>query len=394
MNDFSKHVEPLLRRLINDPDREPIERPTRSTTLPIDSVVEGVLHPLHPNEAGSISGVGDQPKATEADTTAARDAYPIIGIDVLAFYKSFRFKQLAPFPGNWGIFLIDAGIAAITEEMKSLAPTTPECELQELAKDLLVAHEQYHFWIDTWALGQETIFLTKPWLKQYEPYLIQKAQVELTLDDHEESLANYYAYNKLKRRIFSNGSQVSPLLRHVLKLSPPPYCHFIYEMDERIEREGLLAMTVANGISPVLASAFSKLLNKNPTTSSFTITPVNRRHPITSFENCPVFYIQSTNFGRFIQPFQGPDRFEFRQFITKYLSGEPANHTDHEYFRIDNREKIKMPNPHDKTIRGYELSGTLKKAGMTHKEYLQERNQTKNWTKDCPRKAPKPPIRG
>ena len=45
--------------------------------------------------------------------------------------------------------------------------------------------------------------------------------------------------------------------------------------------------------------------------------------------------------------------------------------SDHQYFQIDNLAIIKFPNPHDKEIRGYELKGTLIKAGMTQKEFFE-----------------------
>ena len=60
---------------------------------------------------------------------------------------------------------------------------------------------------------------------------------------------------------------------------------------------------------------------------------------------------------------------EFRRYVCGYLDGSFLERTDHDYYRIDNGEKVKVPNPHDKTVRGYELKGTLHKAGMTHKEF-------------------------
>jgi hypothetical protein len=92
-----------------------------------------------------------------------------------------------------------------------------------------------------------------------------------------------------------------------------------------------------------------------------------------------------------LQPFQGPDLTEFRRYVGDYLDGQLLGHTDHDYYRIDNGEKIKVPNPHDKAVRGYELKGTLQKAGMTHKEFQQERQRTKAWTRHCPRPEPRPP---
>ena len=46
------------------------------------------------------------------------------------------------------------------------------------------------------------------------------------------------------------------------------------------------------------------------------------------------------------------------QFVERYLSGKKTR-TDHDYYTIDNGEKVKFPNPHDKEVRSYELKGTL-----------------------------------
>jgi hypothetical protein len=391
MADFADYAQPLIDQLADDPDWQPPEEPPSHSTFPGGADFDGDLQPLHPDEEDSLAPVGGNTPVSDENRDAARGAYPIVGIDVLAFYKSFRFRQLAPFRGKWGIFLIDAGVAGLTADLHDLEPNLPIPEVRKLAMDLLLAHERYHFWIDAWALGQEIIPPPHRKYKRYEPYLAGKKQVDLTLDDHEESLANYYAFQKLKRRKLSNGGTATSMLRETLGLAPVPYSHFSFDKYNRSEREGYLALAVANGMHPSHSLTLAKLQIVDPSVLSASLKPADRWHPVAGFPACPVYYVHAYNYAQLIQPFQGPDMSEFKRYVTDYLDGQFLEHTDHDYYRIDNREKVKMPNPHDKTVRGYELKGTLLKAGMTHKEFTQERQRTKSWTRQCPRPEPKPP---
>ena len=391
ITDFADYAQPLVDQLADDPDRPPPDEPPPHSTFPGGADLDGDLQPLQPDEEDSLGPVGNNNPVSDEDRGTAQEAYPMAGIDVLAFYKSFRFRQFAPFPGKWGVFLIDAGVAGLTADLHALEPKLPIPEVRQLAMDLLLAHERYHFWVDAWALGQEIIPQARHKYKQYEPYLSGKKQVELTADDHEESLANHYAFQRLKRRKLSNGKIASSMLRQVLGLAPTPYCDFVLDKVERSEREGLLALAVANGMNPLVTLATSRLSNIDPSVLSASLKPANRWHPIAGFPNCPVYYVHSTNYAQLIQPFLGPDLAEHRRYVSGYLNGKFIERTDHDYFRIDNGEKIRVPNDHYKRVLGHELKGTLRKAGMTHKEFQQERQRTKNWTRNCPRPEPKPP---
>jgi hypothetical protein len=391
ITDFADYAQPLIDQLVDDPDRPPPEEPAAHSTFPGGTDLDGDLQPLDPDEEGSLGPVGSNSPVSDEDRGAAQSAYPMAGIDALAFYKSFRFRQFGPFPGKWGVFLIDAGVAGLTADLHGFEPKLSIPEVRQLAMDLLLAHERYHFWIDAWALGQEIIPQTRHKYKQYEPYLSGKKQVELTADDYEESLANHYAFQRLKRRTLSNGKIASAMLRQVLGMAPTPYCDFVLDKVERSEREGLLALAVANGMNPLVSLATSRLSNFDPSVLSASLKPADRWHPVAGFPACPVYYVHTSNYAQLIQPFQGPDMSEFKRYVTDYLAGQFLEHTDHDYYRIDNREKVKMPNPHDKTVRGYELKGTLLKAGMTHKEFMQEKQRTSKWTRHCPRSEPKQP---
>lgn len=397
-NDFASYAKPLLDKLDDDPSKElEAAAPFASTTFPGGATdVEGEATPLTGNEPTDLDPNGNG--ESNEDIDAGRRAYPMVGPDVWAFYKSFRFVDLPPFSGQWGIFLLDAGIASLSAELQDQAPGLPWDELERLAKETLLAHERYHFWIDAWALGQEITPIEMA-CKRYVYYLAGKRQAELTPEDYEESLANHYTFQRLRRLRFSDGTTASRILRTVLSLAPQPYSDFSLLPTDRTAREADLAHAVANGLPPGTAACRSRIQfgidgngRSNATILGASIQPADRWHPIVGWSRCPTHRVRTHNYARLVQPFQGPKLPEFREFVTNYLDGKPAEHTDHDYYKIDNGEKVKFPNPHDKEVRGYELRGTLRQAGMTQKEFNAERDRTRSWSKHCPRNPPKPPL--
>ena len=392
-NYFNEYAGPWLDKLQNDENQPEPPNLQNPTTFPV-SIPD--WNDNHLREFGDDSEDPIDPNnIDDKDVDAARSARQMSGIDVLAFYKSFRFVNLPPFRGKWGIFLLDAGIEGLTYDLMSLLPNEPRTEVRKFSRDVLLAHERYHFWIDAWALGQELTPLIPPLLKKYEYYLNGKRSVELTPDDIEESLANHYLYKKLSRKKLASGRSTAAALKAVLLDSPSPYSDCFFDAIERTKREGLLASAVANGKSPVLARVLSMLTNGGiepfPLLSA-SIKPVNLEHPIAGAYKCPIYVVKTSGYASLVSPFQGPKLEELERFITKYLNGKETEFTDHAYYRIDNGRKVKFPNSHDSEARGYELKGILHKAGMTHKEYKSAEQQTKNWTIDCPRSPAKPPL--
>ena len=391
---FNDYAKPWLDKLENDPNQPEMPNRQNSTTFPVD------ITDWNDNQLAEIEGNLDShlepgSNVSDEDVDAARSARQMAGLDILAFYKSFRFVDLPPFRGKWGIFLLDAGIEGLTYDLLSLLPNEPRAEVRKFSRDILIAHERYHFWIDTWALGQELTPLMPPLFKKYEYYLNGKRSVELTPDDIEESLANHYLYKKLSRWKLASGSSTAAALKAVLLDSPSPYSDCFFKTLERTKREGVLASAVANGKSPVVARVISKLTNGGLDPSpllSASIVPVDRRHPVAGANKCPTYVVATSGYASLVSPYQGPERKKCMIFIENYLGGKKDSRTDHEYYRIDNEEKIKFPNSHDQHIRGYELQNILRKAGMTHKEYKSAEMQTKNWTIDCPRSPFKPAI--
>ena len=388
MTDFSDIALPLVKTLKDDPERGS-PAVTSTTNSPL----------YHNDDAIEVERITDQLPSTEdldpypENIKAARKIFPIAGLDMLAFYKSFRFVDMPPFRGCWGIFLIDSGIKAVTAELLEHTPALKPTDAQRVAVELLYHHEHYHFWVDAWALAQEYIPL-RPRYKLYEYYLSLKHIAALDETDLEESLANNYAFTRVKALKLKNRISPNPALRAFLRNCPIPYSNFEFASDAKKEREGVLAGAVLNGF----ACAAQNMLTAMDSSRSVqlllsrSIRADIRDYPLSEPHLCPRYLVRDPNYYARVQPFQMPAYKEFKKFVIKYLGAVFIEKTDHEYFRIDNGEKIRFPNNHSKDIKRGELINILFKAGMRYHDFCEERKSTNIWTKRCPRPLSKPPI--
>lgn len=360
--------------------------------------------PIEPDEIGGdfkrIPVEDDEPYGVDLDQVApenvdaARRVVREAGIDVLAFYKSFRFRDLPPYRGLWGIFLVDAGIAAVAAHFKDIKPTLPLAELQKLAMKTLILHERYHFWIDAWALSRESDPFLGDRFKTYEYYVEQRQVFAMSDLDYEERLANHYLFRTIREVRLSDGTHPTRMLADFLDSCPVPYSSYRMDMGDRRIIERQLAGAVVNGlnVAAVLLAAVDPHAQAIGRMSAQDISLDPRKYPVCERDACPIFIIQDSRFASRVAPYQCPDRSEFKRFVTSYLAGSLARRTDHEFFQIDNGETIKFPNPHEKEIRGYEFENMLMKAGMRRPDYWREKKNTQTWKKGCPRTPSKPPL--
>lgn len=389
LSDFSSIAKPLLDSLQDDPDRGPpdIKNPTNSPLDYYDAEVS--VEPFKPL-------TGQVPEIEASDTeniSSAKDIYPIGGLDMLAFYKSFRFVDMPPFRGNWGVFLIESGISAVSSELLDHTPALGVTEANRIAVELLYNHEHYHFWVDAWTLAQEYIPL-KPRLKSYEYYLSYKSIVALDAFDFEESLANNYAFTRAKGTRSANQVSPNPALRAFLRNCPVPYSNFEFNKDQKKETEGVLASAIINGVSCVSQYVASSIGHSTSIQLllSRSIRPDRRNYPLSDPKLCPSFVVRDPHYSARVQPYQMPAFKEFKKFFFNYLGAVFINKTDHEYYRIDNGEKVRFPNEHFKDIKKRELDNILFKAGMRYYDFCDARKKTKIWTKNCPRQEAVAPI--
>ena len=372
------------------PDYGDLGKPT-SSPIDLDALEGDVTEFFDDGQRPGIVVIDD------AEAAVYSGAAEMGGLDVYAFYKSFRFRESRPFPGKWGIFLLSRGVAALATQLEDAAASPiygvpPRAELYELATDLLLRHEEYHFWVDMWALQQEMLPLGDP-KKRYERYLVEKAMPDLFDDDFEESLANHYAYEGLRDRRFSTGHTAADAIHDVLACGPGPYAHFKFKIDVRQHLESRLAVAVSNGRAVLPSYVAYARTHRGPPSVMIgeTLRPPRRDNPLVGARNCPRHFVWSSGYSALLSPFIAPSRREARVFMTEYLAGVPEGITDHEFFKIDNGEKVKFPNPHKNDLKVHEFKNILFKAGMNRKEFVRERMATDSWSKNCPRAPIKRP---
>lgn len=320
---------------------------------------------------------------------ALLEQYPFQGVDVFAFYKSFRFKYQEPFPGSWGIFLIRQGVAAMGKLLQTELPTAPLPLLRQFGRDFLIQHEAYHFFVDIRALAME--FVTGDQFSsevRYVPYrkMISTSPHEKD-GDFEEALANHHA---LKNTKFPNYSPLGTTaarraLVKVLQQSPVPYCDFALNSEDRARMEGLLGSAMEWGTTCDGADRELTTRRLDPLLYGAAMTRYAPKGFPVPLSACPVNMVRMGSLSGIGTFFQGPPLREAEKFVKKYLNGVLDSHTDHRYFKIDNGEKLKIPNDHSSNLRSFEFDNLLAKAGMTTNDFFKERSRTNNWRKQCPR---------
>jgi hypothetical protein len=301
------------------------------------------------------------------------------GFETLAFYKSLHFLNDSPFDGEWGIFIFDYAIRSVADEIQGYYPGKWHPEVyKEKATRFLYCHERFHFRFDAWALSHEAV-AKKP---LYEDYLRGFYRRFHPLEYvYEESLANNHAYISMRYE------DIAEFMEDFLERQPGAYSVFKPDLNEFRSR---LAASFFHGADSIKGEP----VNSCPEHASW-IAAANGHMPLLKDGNCPVHVIRNCSPGDLVPPSIGgapPTLKIYKKFVRNYLAGEFHSRTDHEYYTIDNGLKIKIPNPHEKQLKPWEFTGTLKKAGMSVKEYIKERARTNTWKKHVPRQPPKPPL--
>lgn len=319
------------------------------------------------------------------------------GFDAIAFYKSFRHKNCHPAPGFWGIFYIKPRVALLVDEMISDTGLAKDECLDSILR-FLYGHEIYHYKIDAICLQKEAFsnYLI------YRPYRNYVNSLSIA-DWYEESLANHYglvaleSFNSYRGFGAHDASQVAKqFMNDLVEMSPGAYQLGLHQNVLSLSGpRGLLAQQIVQGCPT--ANAISKASLKLSESTFF------QQLLLEGYKNfkgdrflaaelsltfCPVNWITWYRNGSAVCASKTVPLKEIKEgFIKNYLSGEQKRLTDHEYFKIDNGELVKVPNGHDKDIRLYELKNIIEKAGMQNTEFWAARNLTNKWKKSVPREV-------
>ena len=138
------------------------------------------------------------------------------GLDILAFYKSYRNINEKPFAGKWGIFFVNKGIEHISQMIDFEFPGNRNS--RKIAIDFLWHHEIFHAKFDVGILGFEALTNKHIYLPQKYIFRYSKSF------QPEEALANSNAW-KFSKSIDLNISRTNQSLRmHI-----PGISDFFYE---------------------------------------------------------------------------------------------------------------------------------------------------------------------
>jgi len=152
----------------------------------------------------------------EEEMGAAEGAIRAAGIEILAFYKSYRHINKPPFRGEWGIFYINRGIQHITQMLAMEFPGASN--LREITLNFLWNHEIFHAKFDVGLLGFEGFAKTHLYLPQQFAFRRSKSY------QPEEALANESAW-KYAKSIDPNKSSSIP----ARTIGIPGISHFFFD---------------------------------------------------------------------------------------------------------------------------------------------------------------------
>jgi hypothetical protein len=381
ISDAARHVEQLLQ------DEQALDSPSDTTPFPrtgidipgaedaeVDVVeVEPSTFPVAPGKDddshdGAAGGVVDG------------------GFEYLAFYKSFRNVMRAPAPKRWGIFFIRKRCIALATDM-TLSTGEPFADCLDGLVAFLYAHELYHYRFDAHCLQMEAT----GGQALYRPYCRLVSSRPMA-EWHEESVANNYGLQALQP--ISKSSYAQSIYDYLFDLvvnSPGAYAGGADKQQD--QRKDLMVQQASAAYSHTGPRVWQGLLES--TIRVGTNLSIQRESSLSTFlrlKNCPVYWIDWTSGGQSVlRPYVASVSEVNNDFVKRYLAGVQDHQSDHSYFRIDNGEMVKLPNPHRADLTNREFHNIIGKAGMTSPQFYKERARTSVWRKGVPRNPVLPP---
>jgi len=199
-----------------------------------------------------------------------------VGFEVLAFYKSRRHVSFCPYPGKWGIFYLEHGIARVQELIEATYPGYGPSF--SLAYKFLREHERFHLKFDLYALSVEAA-IGRPF---YEP--LKHSFRRHRIYQVEEALANREAWEWAKRERVG----LKEFAYDFMKLQPGAYARF----DE--EKFDLAAELAAN----LLDLNLSQMASRGDQALWVGNAPVE----LLRRSLCPEYFVRPTTLTAWINP--------------------------------------------------------------------------------------------
>jgi len=352
--DAARHVERLLHdELDSDNPKDSDDFPRTGADIPADddqAVVEEI----------DSSSIPDSPLDDDESHDGATGGVVERGIEYLAFYKSFRDVLRAPALNRWGIFFIKRRCVALATDMSSSTGESFVDCLDGLAA-FLYMHELYHYRFDAHCLQMEAT----GGLPVYRPYRRLVANRPIS-EWHEESIANSYGLKALQPNPrFSYPQPICDYLWDLVANSPGAYADGINKQQR--SRRDQMAQQASTAFGNAGPTVWQSLVESTIRTGMG--LSKQREAALSSFlhlNNCPVYWIDWVKGGKSVLvPYVASVSEINNDFIKRYLAGVQDHHSDHSFYRIDNGEKVKLPNPHRPDLTNREFHNIIGKAGLT-----------------------------
>jgi hypothetical protein len=250
----------------------------------------------------------------------------------------------------------------------------------------LYSHELYHYRFDAHCLQMEAT----GGISIYKPYsrLLSGLPMEFW---HEESVANFYALKSLQpTRTYLYSSLINDYLLDLVANSPGAYAGGIdaQQGDRKDKMAEQATVTIKSAGPPSWESLVGSIIRMG---TGFSKPSTPGLSSFLSLNNCPVQWIDWVKGGRSILAPQAVPVSEIKgDFVKRYLAGVEQREGKHLFYRIDNGELIKLPNPHRADATDSEFRNIIGKAGMTAGQFWGERKRTRVWKVDVPRSPVRP----
>ena len=314
---------PPAEAIPTDQYRSPLEKPFSG--LFDDQSAPISIYPLNPQSDGPDL----YPKIDSTEIADIENGVLGSGLECMAFYKSIRHESAPPIPRFWGIFIFDYAVSYIANEIEDFYSSEVSADdATRAALAFLYFHERFHFRFDAWAISQESA-TAQPLYENYRNGVYRSFH---PLDCvYEETLANMHALASIR------NFGVHAFCKQFALSQPGAYSNI--EKETRQEFLARLAAQLFYGRGQFIASPHFAL----PEHVGYI---VHHSAPAQLDRQCPVYLLQGISPSRFLIPnIALPAISEIESgFLRKYLAGEEIQ-TDHKYFRIDNGEKIRIPEP-------------------------------------------------